>query len=921
MKPFIKVIYEDVRENLTQQNINKVKRYFENKYNSTSVKIIPIVNNKDNKELDIQITTNDNITDKQFQKNLIKTYIEQNKIEVDFNLLDRLDNRVNEKLLETDKDKIKYSSWKIKKIEFSNLLSFGDDNIIDYSALQGITNIESLPRNFGGKCVDENTEIEIEFDIDYIVNKIGFLPDELKKTIKIIDVLNLFNKYDDLNINVNTPYGFKKIEDCQITQKNADVFSVKTENDLFLNCSGNHRIKTKNGRFIEVKDLNIGQLIQTKFGNSPIVSIFKNGEKKDLLDIQVKDVEQYYSNNIVSHNSNLAVDCLMFLFFNKTTKTKTNSELFNKFRDKNEINVKGEIEIDNERFIIERNVTRKLKRNSDYDITSKLDFYTIDENNQVKNLNDEQRRKTEVLITSAIGDEEDFLLTILTTGYNLEELIDSKPTARGNILTKFIGLEILKKKEQICRDIYNDWNKKLLSNNYDINDLKTENENIIINEIELNNNKITLEQDYKNFESEILLLENENESLLKKRKNIDENNLLHFNIDENNNSIRNNELKILEFKNSLSNINILEPKEYYLESEHNLVIKEILGLNQLIFENNQYIRIEEKLINQLEHSKFCPTCKREFDGINNDEKIKEINIKISDFKKLLLTYESKLNELNKTKENFESLKRQLDLYEKNKLLKTKYELEIEQKENVIINIKLKIDSYESNKLAIEENKFIDISLQTNKTKLQTLKGKLKFHIESLEKIKNTLQNSNIKLNQNVEIIKKINAENDLAKIFQVYLSIFGKNGISKLILKNVIPKINEELLELLMDSCNFTVELIINDKNEVEFNMIDNETRISKNLSSGSGFEKTIASLALRSVLTKISTLPKPNIMIMDEVLGKVANENLDLIGEFFLKIKNYFDNIIIITHNPLIKNWSDNNILIVKENNVSKIQ
>ena len=330
---------------------------------------------------------------------------------------------------------------------------------------------------------------------------------------------------------------------------------------------------------------------------------------------------------------------------------------------------------------------------------------------------------------------------------------------------------------------------------------------------------------------------------------------------------------------------------------------------------------EEKLINQLEHSKFCPTCKREFDGINNDEKIKEINIKISDFKKLLLTYESKLNELNKTKENFESLKRQLDLYEKNKLLKTKYELEIEQKENIIKNIKLKIDSYESNRLAIEENKIIDISLQTNKTKLQTLRGKLKSHIENLEKTKNVLQNSKIKFTQNEEIIKKINAENDLAKIFQVYLSIFGKNGISKLILKNVIPKINEELLDLLMDSCNFTVELIINDKNEVEFNMIDNETRISKNLSSGSGFEKTIASLALRSVLTKISTLPKPNIMIMDEVLGKVANENLDLIGEFFLKIKKYFDNIIIITHNPLIKNWSDNNILIVKEDNVSKIQ
>ena len=119
-KPYIKVIYEDVRENLTEQNIKKIKRYFENKYNSSSVKVIPVVNNKENKDLEIQITTNDNITDKDFQKNLIKTYIEQNNITVDWNLLDRLDNKVNEKLLENDKDKIKYSSWQIKKIEFYN---------------------------------------------------------------------------------------------------------------------------------------------------------------------------------------------------------------------------------------------------------------------------------------------------------------------------------------------------------------------------------------------------------------------------------------------------------------------------------------------------------------------------------------------------------------------------------------------------------------------------------------------------------------------------------------------------------------------------------------------------------------------------------------------------------------------------------
>ena len=50
--------------------------------------------------------------------------------------------------------------------------------------------------------------------------------------------------------------------------------------------------------------------------------------------------------------STSTVDLLMFLFFNTTTKTKTNAEIFNKFTDKNEVSVRGEITIDGEDFVI-----------------------------------------------------------------------------------------------------------------------------------------------------------------------------------------------------------------------------------------------------------------------------------------------------------------------------------------------------------------------------------------------------------------------------------------------------------------------------------------------------------------------------------------------------------------------------------------
>ena len=134
----------------------------------------------------------------------------------------------------------------------------------------------------------------------------------------------------------------------------------------------------------------------------------------------------------------------------------------------------------------------------------------------------------------------------------------------------------------------------------------------------------------------------------------------------------------------------------------------------------------------------------------------------------------------------------------------------------------------------------------------------------------------------------------------------------------MMPLINSELQRLLEDSCHFRLEIRINDKNEVDFVMIDNNTQVEKNMVSGSGYERTIASLSLRAVLSKICTLPKPNIIVFDEVFGKISNDNLDMVSDFFTKIKEYFEKIFVITHNPLVTNWADTIIKIRKEDNIS---
>jgi DNA repair exonuclease SbcCD ATPase subunit len=136
----------------------------------------------------------------------------------------------------------------------------------------------------------------------------------------------------------------------------------------------------------------------------------------------------------------------------------------------------------------------------------------------------------------------------------------------------------------------------------------------------------------------------------------------------------------------------------------------------------------------------------------------------------------------------------------------------------------------------------------------------------------------------------------------------------------MMPLINSELQRLLEDSSHFRLEVRINDKNEVEFIMVDNNTQVEKNIASGSGYERTIASLALRAVLSKICSLPKPNIIVFDEVFGKISNDNLDMVSEFFTKIKEYFEKIFVITHNPMVTNWADNVVKVRKEENISYV-
>tara|TARA_B110000285_G_scaffold25475_1_gene24470 strand:+ start:3871 stop:6213 length:2343 start_codon:yes stop_codon:yes gene_type:complete len=768
--PKIKVVWEDVAESFTQERIARIKSYFSKKYKSKNVTVVTkVVVSKNQTKLD-SIDMADNILDTQYQKELVKDYIKTHDIKVEWDLLSKLDDRVNNEIDKSHQNTIRFRQWYIKRLEFSNFLSYGEGNTVPFDALGGITCIESDPPNFGGKTV-------------------------------------------------------------------------------------------------------------------------------------------------------LAVDLLMFLFFNRTTKTKRNEEIFNQFTTKDEVHVRGDVMIDGDEYVIVRNIKRKPKRAGGFTVTSSLEFIKKMSDGSMVNLSGEQRRETEEFIKSAIGTEDDFLTTILTTGTNLEELIDAKPTALGQVFTKFIGLESLREKEEVAKKIFSDWNKSLISNIYNSQDLKQTiigcKETIEQNKVLIGDNTKLLsikEGELKNsIDKKDLLIEH-------KHSDIDEE-LTKLNPERHLSDIKDFKDKITVTEHYFNDIKVVEPSKYYQGEEHQTIRDSISENKVKQTLNERDIEELKDLITQLKEGEICPTCKRALDDVDHSKEIsdkeKSLKKEIKESKSVVKVLSGLVDEDSK----LSLLKKEFEDYDRDKLRKEKYRLELMSKEMELKSMTDVMDKWESNKYKLEENMVIEKDLMLIKTKIDGLSAEVDNFKYLIQDCNNTIKINETKITESEQLIDKIVKEEDYKKIFESFLSIFGKNGISKTILRSMIPVINSELARLLEDSCSFTLDVRISDKNEIIFVMIDDETRIEKPMVSGSGYERTIASMALRAVLSKVSALPKPNVIVMDEVFGKVADENLEMVGGFFRKIKTYFEHIFVITHNPLVKNWSDHVITINKNDNVSEIK
>lgn len=760
--PYIQVVWEDAAENFTQERVKSVRSYFSKKYNSTNVNVLTKVKTSQDVQQTVDVSLN--IMDRNYQVELMKELLKQKGQENIYDQIIELDNSVESKI--NDEEAIAFKKWYIKKIEFGNFLSYGENQVLDFEKCNGITVVESNPPNFGGKTV-------------------------------------------------------------------------------------------------------------------------------------------------------LTVDLLLFLFFNTTTKTSKSEEIFNRFTDKDKVSVRGEITIDGDDYILVRQITRKKSKAGEWTVKTELDFFKKLPDGQLQNFTGEQRRETESFIKNSIGNIDDFLMTILTTASNLEDLIDSKPTARGQVLSRFLGLEFLKRKEEAGKELYSSFSKSMISNVYNTETLKEEIHGLNLKIEEYKSLNEQLNDSIRDAEQRLETGKKFKDDLIAQKYSDIDHELIILNPKNLEGTILDINMKISDLQTKINQVKVVEPKEYYHEDQHDKVKEQINEVYKDIVRIDTEISGINRLKSSVQGGIKCEHCGIELmNAAITQSKIAELDGYIGQKEQK----NGLMQDLTSKEQGFTQLKKDFDEYEKNKLIREKYELTLEAEHLKLDKAKDTLKRYHDVQDKIEKNKLIEEKIMKANMRIDEIEREKTQHVSKISYNSTMITNSEKDINSKNDKILQITQEFEREKIYKAYLEMYGKNGISKMIMKTMMPLINEELQRLLQDSALFKLEVRISDKNEVEFVMIDNSTGIEKLMVSGSGFERTIASLALRAVLSKICSLPKPNIIVFDEVFGKISNENLEMVGDFFSKIKDYFERIFVITHNPLVGQWANSVVKIEKTDNVSKV-
>jgi DNA repair exonuclease SbcCD nuclease subunit/ABC-type dipeptide/oligopeptide/nickel transport system ATPase subunit len=152
------------------------------------------------------------------------------------------------------------------------------------------------------------------------------------------------------------------------------------------------------------------------------------------------------------------------------------------------------------------------------------------------------------------------------------------------------------------------------------------------------------------------------------------------------------------------------------------------------------------------------------------------------------------------------------------------------------------------------------------------------------------------------------------EMYEHFLNAMSKDGIVKNIIADNLDIVNAEIKKILSVGVGFNIELESEEDGKAIEIYFHHEKSKKRRIEICSGMEKTIAAIAIRAALMNVTTLPRANVFILDEVFTALDPEYMDAISKILDYLKQLFESVIIITHIDSFKDLVDHVVEIVRD-------
>jgi DNA repair exonuclease SbcCD ATPase subunit len=577
-------------------------------------------------------------------------------------------------------------------------------------------------------------------------------------------------------------------------------------------------------------------------------------------------------------------------------------------------------------YLIERQTVKKQSRAGKLSAATQLNLLEVDDDlNIIRDMCGEQRRETEKTLRDIVGMSDDFLLTSFAAQGEMNTFLKQKASSRKAVLSKFLQLDVFEKLHDAAKE-ESTGVKQLLKNVPDrdfdvaIIDFKSklvarEEERSLVwerleklrrktRELELtlatrSDGNLVTQQDIDEQQEKIVTLHSE----------ITRRELIETKLAEELTLMTEKSEKLALFKEAFPLTNLKSSLE-----EQNQLDNSVSSIKHCVDKEKQRLKSLQKQTDKLSDvpcGDSFPTCQYIVSAKKAKKLLKAQGGKIDELRDDLRATRKCLKKL--TDQDLQGkLERYNDLLSKHNGLEIeKSQLELKQatESNDLKNTKEVLDLEDKN---LDEMK---ANLSTNDAAAQVKQLR-----EKLADFKNCIGKSETKhaalsetiglLSSDIEKLRKdkeqFKALIEQWKVFELFLQATSKNGIPLEVIRSRLPEINKEIASVLQGVTGFTVELE-SDEGSNEMTIYINYGDSRRIIECASGMEKMMSALAIRVALINVSSLPKADILIIDEGFGALDGANVEACGRFLEALKKWFKTILVISHVDAVKDNVDN--------------